>query len=413
MSRFTVLTFGCKLNQAEAESWIERLTERGYSYVRDWKEADVVLLNTCTLTVRADSDVRKTLRKIRREKPSALIVATGCLAEREPEQLTKEGVAAVFSNKEKDRVVEFVLRNFPPSGPFQRGRVSFRARYFLKVQEGCDYRCSYCIIPLVRGKSRSEPLEEILNRVKRALQEGFQEVVLTGIHLESYGRERGERDGFLKLLIKLEPFYPELRFRISSLDPRLLDRRLLQYIASAPHIMPHFHLSFQHVSQRILKLMRRWGSTQLYMDIIGVLKEARPLAGIGGDVIVGFPTESEQDFSLLLEFVRQAPLSYLHVFSFSPRPGTEAAKLRPAVPERIRKERSALLRRLVSEKNLAFRKALVGKELEVTVIGPGRGVTENYVKAELEGKFEPRKRYKIFISGVSEKGVVGVKPEEL
>ncbi len=413
MSRFTVVTFGCKLNQAEAEGWIEKLIEKGYRYVRDWKEADIVLLNTCTLTVRADSDVRKTIRKIKRERPTAAIVATGCLAEREPEQLAREGVAAVFSNREKDKVVDFVLNHFPPEGPPGKEGVSFRARYFLKVQEGCDYRCSYCIIPFVRGRSRSEPPEEILSRVKKALQDGFQEVVLTGIHLESYGREWGEREGFLKLLKQLEPFYPHLRFRISSLDPRLLDRSLLEYIATSPHIMPHFHLSFQHVSQRILKLMRRWGSIQLYMDIMGVLKEARPFAGIGGDVIVGFPTEGEEDFSLLLDFVKQAPLSYLHVFSFSPRPGTEAAELRPAVPERIRKERSRLLREVVAEKNLVFRSSLVGRELEVTVIGPGRGITENYVKAELRGEFKPRKRYKIFISGVSEKGVVGVKPEEL
>ena len=405
MRKFSVITFGCKLNQAEAEEWIEALNKKGYVFEKEWKKAELIIINSCTLTVKADSDVRKTIRKIKRENPSAFIIATGCLAERDSTQLEREGVSKVFSNQEKSLIVPFVLRHLPPEGPPARKPSHYRARYFLKIQEGCGFRCSYCIIPLVRGKARSEPLDKILEKVKKAVQEGFEEIVLTGIHIDSYGRDLGERRGLLKLLRSLESFYPEVRFRLSSLDPRFIDEELLNYLLNSPHIMPHYHISFQHVSERILRLMKRRGSAQQYAELISKIKEKNPLAGIGGDVIIGFPTEKEEDFLQLYEFVKSTPLTYLHVFSFSPRPETEAFSMRPAIPERIKKERSYKLRKLVQEKNLKFREFLKGKEIEATVIHPREALSENYVKVFLQEEKLPGRRIKVRVENVTEKGV--------
>ncbi len=346
-----------------------------------------MIINTCTVTHRADADLRKIIRRVRRENPGAKIAALGCYVDH---YKGVEGADVSLSNSQKMSIVE--LLEEAQGGELKR----WKSRGFLKVQEGCDLACTYCIIPGVRGPSRSLPWPEIKRRVEQFLAMGYQEAVITGIHLESYGRDLGEKEGFLKLLKRLELFHPRIRFRISSLDPRFLTQELLSYIISAPHIMPSFHLSLQHFSPRILRLMGR-GSNKGFSEILGKIREARPEAGLGADFIVGFPTETEEDFNLLYKFAEEAPFSYFHVFTFSPREGTRAAEIRPRVPERISKKRSALLRELGRKKTEKFARSMVGKTLEATVIKEGEALSENYLKVKFEKKLPLGKRFRLKI----------------
>jgi len=380
--KFALINQGCRLNAAESQRIAQELQKKGW-ILSSPQEAPWVIINTCTVTHRADADLRKIVRKIQRENPTARIVALGCYVDHHGEV---PGTYLSLPNPRKMEVVE-VLEEV------DRGRIArWKSRGFLKVQEGCDLACTYCIIPRVRGPSRSLPWAEIERRMEDFLVLGYQEVVITGIHLESYGRDLGEKSGFLNLLQRLEAFYPPVRFRISSLDPRFLTRELLAYILSAPHIMPGFHLSLQHYSPRILRLMGR-GSNRGFMEILEEIRATRPEAGLGTDFIVGFPTETEEDFLLLYRFAGEAPFSYFHVFSFSPRKGTRAAEIRPRVPERISKKRSALLRELGRRKKEEFARAMVGKTLEATVIKEGEALSENYLKVKFDEKLPPGNRF--------------------
>ncbi len=395
--KFSLINQGCRLNAAESQRIIFSLQGKGWEFASP-EEAGVILINTCTVTHRADADLRKIIRKLRRQNPQAKIIALGCYVDHYGRP---EGAHLFLSNSQKMRVLEFL-----EEGEFKGEKKRWKSRGFLKVQEGCDLHCTYCIIPRVRGKSRSVPLGKIREELEEFLEEGYEEVVLTGIHLESYGRDLGERQGFLKFLKALENYYPEVRFRISSLDPRFLTTELLSYLLSSPHIMPSFHLSLQHRSPRILRLMGR-GSGEGFEELIFRIKNERPEAGVGADFIVGFPGETQEDFNILYRFAQEVPLTYFHVFSFSPRKGTRAAEMRPKVPERIARERTSLMRELSSLKKREFCLSMQGKVLEATVIRPGQALSENYLKVDFEEGIAAGRRIKFGINSCREDTLYG------
>ena len=410
MTSFSIQNFGCRVNQAEAFEWTSELQERGLRLERDFDRSHVVVVNTCTLTGRADRDARKFIRRIARHNPKAKIVVTGCLAERDPAQIGGlPGVWRVIPNGEKSGLAGQILSDAAaaPEG----GARAYRSRALIKVQDGCNMSCSFCVIPRVRGRSMSVPKDVILGRMKRLVEDGFSEIVLTGIHLCSYGRDLAPPASLLDLLQEIEAFDGTVKVRLSSLDPRLLPAPLLEYLTASKKICPHFHLSLQHGSEAVLKRMGRQSTLAEYRDLIAYLAERSPHAGLGADIIVGFPGETESDFELMVEFLSQTPLTYFHVFSYSPRPGTEAADW-PQVDDKKKKERAGLLRKISRQKNLAFRSLFLEKELEAVVIekqGAAADVlTSNYIQVRVPACPTPEgKRVRVKPDRVTERETSG------
>ena len=378
MPSFAVRNFGCRANQAEAFAWSESLRERGLRLGEEWRGSDVVVVNSCTLTGRADRDVRKFIRTAARVNPAVRIVVTGCLAEREGEGLAAmPNVVAVWPQSAKDGLADRLeaLAAAWEHGP--QARVPdlplFRRRAFLKVQDGCDARCAFCVIPSVRGRSRSVPTGAAVAEAARLAGRGYRELVLAGIHLSSYGRDLEPKRSLLELLKALEAGAPSVRLRLSSLDPRLTDEALVSHLTSSPAVRPHFHLSLQHAAPAVLRAMGRPVEPGSYQRLLDELKRASPDAALCADLIVGFPGETEAEFEELRAFVEASPLTYVHAFPYSPRRGTPAADL-PALPAGVVTARAGALRRLSEAKDLSFRRGLAGREFEAVVIRrKGRG----------------------------------------
>jgi threonylcarbamoyladenosine tRNA methylthiotransferase MtaB len=381
MPSFFIQNFGCRVNQAEAFSWAEDFERGGIRLEDDPARADWVIVNTCALTARADRDVRKFIRRIPRINPRAKLVIAGCSVE--SGALPREALGpetVLFSNADKKELTERIL-SYARSRA-DAGEAPLRSRALLKVQDGCDLRCSFCIIPSLRGPSRSLSREEILARARELIRRGFREIVICGIHLSSYGIDLEPRDSLAGLLGELSGLAGLGRLRLSSLDPRSLDQELIRLITRTPAICPHFHLSIQHGSDRILRRMGRGSNSSGYRRVLERLREASPAASLGADVIVGFPGETEEDFGTLRDFIAASPLDYLHVFAYSARPGTPAAEW-PQVREPEKRRRSAVLRRLSAEKRRAFRLRFLGQVLDAVVIrkdgSEGRLLTSNYI----------------------------------
>jgi threonylcarbamoyladenosine tRNA methylthiotransferase MtaB len=381
MTSFAIQNFGCRVNQAEAFSWAETFERQGLKLEDEATAADLVVVNTCTLTSRADRDVRKFIRRISRLNPRAKLVITGCSVDGRRSDF--EGipqVSLVVSNDEKYQLESRVLAQVV-AAPGASSK-PLRSRGLLKVQDGCNLRCTFCIIPQVRGRSRSVGPHDLSARARELTARGFREIVLCGIHLSSYGLDLEPRSSLFQLLQELAG--PKLtgRLRLSSLDPRYLDDELVDFIAASPKISPHFHLSLQHVSDRVLERMGRGSRAAEYRRILERLRRLSPDAALGADIIVGFPGETEADFAELEEFVRNSPLTYLHVFAFSPRPNTAAAGW-PQVKEADKRRRSQLLRELSAEMRRRFRVAFLGREMEGIVIrrkdGDAEILTANFI----------------------------------
>jgi threonylcarbamoyladenosine tRNA methylthiotransferase MtaB len=402
MKTVALHTVGCKLNQYETNDVERQFVERGWQVVAFGRPADVVVVNTCTVTGRSDARCRAALRKARRDCPEATLIATGCYAQAQPDAVAAiEGVDLVLGNREKAAIFAHLDDAGRPCG----GRVSAAAlspeapppftpvhafsghtRAFVKIQDGCDARCSYCIVPLARGPNRSLPAAEVLSQVASLAAGGYREVVLTGVHLGTWGRDlepRGTLAGLLTRLVKL----PGLeRLRLSSIEPTEFTPELLELLAATPTICPHLHIPLQSGSAAILRAMHRPYGPELFAALVQRLAATLPEPGIGADVIAGFPGESAEDFEESLRLVRSLPLTYLHVFPFSRRPGTPAAAMAGQVPAEERERRAAVLRNLGREKARGFAERQVGRTVHALVQGqPGRrggatyALTGNYL----------------------------------
>ncbi len=385
MTSFSIQNFGCRVNQAEAFAWTEELEAHGWRLEEDSTRADLVVLNTCTLTGKADRDVRKFIRKITRLNPEARLVVTGCSVD--AGRIKTQGMPLnwlVIPNGQKEGLVDRVVS--PAKRRSAAPEKHFRSRAILKIQDGCNERCTFCVIPRVRGRSRSFERADILARAREFAGRGFREIILCGIHLSSYGLDLHPQTSLLDIIRELTAIEEIGHIRLSSLDPRFLDDRLMAFLAGNPKISPHFHLSLQHGSDRILKRMGRASQVSEYLRILNELRRISPMAALGADIMVGFPGESEDDFADMTVFLERSPVAYLHVFAYSPRPGTPAADW-PQVDERLKGERSARLRRLSAEKRSAFHLAFLSKELNGILIrrkgGGGEVLTENYINVQV------------------------------
>ncbi len=379
------------------------LRQQGFHAAADAAAADLVIVNTCTVTATADEDARKAIHRLHRENPRARIIVTGCYAQRSPEELARlPGVAFVAGNTHKDQIGAFasVLDGCEDyHGEIRVGEIARQASFLsapvedasgdrtrpnLKIQDGCNNPCAFCIIPSVRGPSRSMPEGEVLRQI-RALAARYAEVVLTGINLGRWGRERGfgTPRRLHDLLRRILDETGVQRLRISSVEPMDWTDELFELMAGSPRIAPHVHMPLQSGSDAVLKRMKRRYRTRHYEDRILRAARLMPDAAFGADVMTGFPGETDSEFQETLEFVSRMPFTYLHVFTYSERPGTPAAALPGRVPWEVRKERTRELRRLAAEKNLAFRRRFLGRTLSAVTLDNGKALSGNYVSIDL------------------------------
>jgi threonylcarbamoyladenosine tRNA methylthiotransferase MtaB len=392
-------TLGCKLNFSETATLAQQFRERSFVPVPFDSPAEVYVINTCSVTEQADRKCRKAVRQALKHNPSAYVVVVGCYAQLKPHEIAQiPGVSAVLGAAEKFRLFD-LLGTFEPTLQTQvhhcasrearefvpTQSVEERTRAFLKVQDGCDYKCSFCTIPLARGASRSEHPEAVLARARGLVAQGVQEIVLTGINLGDYGA--GQDYDLLELLDLLDTQLDGLpRLRLSSVEPNLLSDLLIERITTGQRLMPHVHLPLQSGSDRVLALMRRRYRAQLYADRLERLTTLMPHVAIGCDVIVGFPGETEADFDATCRFLADQPVTYLHVFPFSERQNTVAAALPGTVPQAVREERAEILRHLSDKKKQAFYARHLGQVREVlfehtvTPEGLRAGYTDNYIR---------------------------------
>ncbi|MFC2161325.1 tRNA (N(6)-L-threonylcarbamoyladenosine(37)-C(2))-methylthiotransferase MtaB [Acidobacteriota bacterium] len=410
MTSFSIQSFGCRVNQAEAFSWVDEFQKHGLKYEQDFFKSDLVLVNTCTLTSRADRDVRSFLNKTSRLNPSARLIVTGCFAERAAEELKEfPQVWQVFSNQKKEEISSKIISLIAPAA--EDSQISYRSRALVKIQDGCNLSCTFCIIPQVRGKSKSSKPDIILQKVKDYTEQDFQEIVLTGIHVCLYGSDISPKLTLLDLLKKVGRLKNTARIRLSSLDPRFMSEPLLEHLATSKQICSHFHFSLQHGSEDVLRRMGRRVKIADYKKILEYLEDKRPHVSLGADIIVGFPGESDLEFQEMFQFLKKSPLTYFHVFPYSPRPGTDAENRSP-VNGKIKKERAAQLRQLSRDKNLNFRSSKKGIELEAVVIKKGkqrtRVLTDNYIEVQVPScTAREKERIKILITRVTKSQTFG------
>jgi threonylcarbamoyladenosine tRNA methylthiotransferase MtaB len=387
--KYSIVTFGCRVNQADSLRIEEDLRARG-AVEAPSATADLVVVNTCSVTATADQGARQTIRRIARENPGAQIVVTGCYATRRPDELAAlPSVVRVVRNADKERLgsdLDFCVPSGdgPCGAPIEPG-VAGRTAFTLRVQTGCEERCSYCIIPATRGASRSAPLAHVLREVQRIASCGFKEIALTGVHLGSYGRDLSPSSSLLDLLRALERVDVDVVFRISSLEPMDCTPEIVDLVAgSRGRFAPHFHLPLQHASDRILRLMCRPYTLDYYARLVEGIRTRLPHASIGSDLIVGFPGETDDDFAANLAYLPASPLTHLHVFPYSDRPGTHASVLNGKVPGPVIRDRGAQLRAVGGELARRFREAQVGTIRPGLALEDGTVVvTDNYLKVRI------------------------------
>jgi threonylcarbamoyladenosine tRNA methylthiotransferase MtaB len=431
VQRFLVHNFGCRASQADGAALEAALSAKGLEITGNSCQADLVVLNTCTVTSTADDEVRQTVRRVHRENPEARIVITGCYAQRAPEELAgMDGVAMVVGNSHKVALPDLVMADSatPYHSQIHVGDIFARHEFLaapvedaagdrtrpnLKIQDGCNNRCSFCIIPFVRGRSRSSPADQVIEQVRR-LAERYREVVLSGINLGRWGRELGFADSPLRLVGLIRRLLEETpieRLRLSSVEPMDFSDELLELVASEPRIARHVHAPLQSGSDRVLRRMHRKYRPRHYADRVQKARGLMPDAAIGADVMVGFPGETEEEFEESRRFIEAMPFTYLHVFTYSERPGTPAAEAVGAVPMPVRKQRNRVLRELAGVKNLAFRRSMIGRRLSAVTIQDGRmAVSGNYLKVELATPREENRLVEVEIGSVTAAGLREASP---
>lgn len=431
MPKFYICTFGCRCNQADSAAIRDSLCQKSLQETADRNDAELIVINTCTVTQRADQQARQTTRRLHRDNPSARIVVTGCYAERSAEKLAQiEGVSLVLGNADKEHLAEIISeeRKVRTLGKiihsplhvdrdyalFRGPRAGGKTRPFLKIQDGCDARCSYCIVPSVRGPGRSARPEEVLAGIQSLVDMGFQEIVLTGVHLGAYGHRCEKRTTLLDLL-RAAVKIPNLgRLRLSGIEPMRFSRGIIRLATENSALAPHFHIPLQSGSDRVLRKMRRPCTAQRYRELLRYIHSVLPDAGLGTDVLVGFPGESKSDFQATCDLIRELPLTYLHVFPFSAREGSDAYHMRDQVPSRVAHERARILRLMSREKNYAFRRRFLGQILSAVTLakeeemGTSVALTENYIHTRIPSGSCPANRLiKVRIEEVTEDATYG------
>ena len=396
-------TLGCKLNFAETSTIGKTLAAAGVRKAREGERADICVINTCSVTELADKKCRQAIRRIHKEHPGAFVVATGCYAQLKPEEVAAiEGVDLVLGAEQKLDILQYI-NSLQKCGEDEAGRVAVtpskdirrfspscsaddRTRHFLKVQDGCDYFCSYCTIPFARGRSRNGSIASLVRQAEEVAREGGREIVLTGVNIGDFGKTTGE--SFLDLLRTLDGLEEVDRFRVSSIEPNLITDEAIDFVAGSRSFMPHFHIPLQSGSDSVLKLMRRRYDTALFRHKIEKIKQVLPEAFIGVDVIVGTRGETAAYFEETRRFLEDLDITQLHVFSYSERPGTMALRIDNPVPPEEKHRRSQVLLELSERKLAAFYEAHIGETARVlvehTLHGEWmHGFTENYIKVEL------------------------------
>jgi len=429
MKKVAFYTLGCKLNYSETSTIARKFEEKGYRKVEFIDTPDIFIINTCSVTENADKKCSKVVREARAISPNGYVAIIGCYAQLKPKEISEiPGVDAVLGASEKFRLIELLdgfTRQEQPKvfsseieevKTFNTSYSLFdRTRTFLKVQDGCDYSCAFCTIPLARGGSRSDTIENIVKTAKEIAQTEVKEIVLTGVNTGDFGLQDGERkERFFDLVKALDEVEGIDRFRISSIEPNLLHDEIIEFVATSKRFVPHFHIPLQSGSNKILKLMRRRYLRELYTARVEKIKSEMPHACIGVDVIVGFPGEAHEDFLETYQFLNELNISYLHVFTYSERENTLAATMPDSISGKERNERSRMLHILSDKKRRAFYELNLGREFTVLFEndiedGQMHGFTENYVR--VSAKYDPlliHELKKVRLASISEKGFVNV-----
>ncbi|HEV7673093.1 MAG TPA: tRNA (N(6)-L-threonylcarbamoyladenosine(37)-C(2))-methylthiotransferase MtaB [Candidatus Angelobacter sp.] len=465
MPGFFVQSFGCRATQADGAALERQLATQGLSQAHSALEADIVVLNTCTVTAAADQDARASIRRVHRENPDAKIMVTGCYAQRAPQEIAAiPGVTWVVGNSHKHRVAEIAaadefipevqesghdgggsapqnfvsLETVSLSAPaftlvgdifahteliaapvFAGDSIAEKTRPNLKVQDGCDNRCSFCIIPSVRGQSRSMTLDRVIEEANALVAAGYREIVLSGINLGRWGRDFQPQQKFEHLVRSLLEHTGIEKIRISSVEPMDWSDDLIALVAGSPRVARHAHVPLQSGSDRILRRMHRKYRPWHYAEKIRKIHEAMPEAAIGADVMVGFPGETDELFEESRSFIENLPFTYLHVFTYSSRPGTSAAAMPDQVPVHVARERSRVLRELATEKNRAFRQSFIGRTLEVITLQSGNdddwteALSDNFLKIRLAGRHEANKILRVNVTEMGGEDLVAVAEREI
>ncbi len=442
MASFFVENFGCRATQADGAAIERQMLERGLARAEAAARAQVVVLNTCTVTASADQDVRSSIRRIHRDNPGCQIVVTGCYAQRAPEELSKiPGVNWVVGNSHKHAIAEVTCNPAPAhsfvplesfttaqgqilvgdifahtellAAPvFEADTASEKTRPNLKVQDGCNNRCAFCIIPSVRGSSRSLALDEVVREVNALVAQGYRELVISGINLGRWGRDLSQPGKFASLLRSILDRTSLERLRISSVEPMDWTDEVIDIVSSSERIAKHAHVPMQSGSDRVLRLMHRKYRPWHYADKLRNLRAAMPSAAIGADVMVGFPGETDTDFEETQALIAELPFTYLHVFTYSARPGTPAAAMPDQVAVPVARERNRVLRELIQEKKLTFQRSFVGKTLSTITLTHFDGqhtesLTDNYQKLFVSGRHQANQIRPAIVESVSAEGMFG------
>jgi threonylcarbamoyladenosine tRNA methylthiotransferase MtaB len=441
VATYHVQNFGCRATQADGAAMERQLLDRGMARAAAAVDAQVVVLNTCTVTASADQDARAAIRRIHRENPEARILVTGCYAQRAPQELAAlPGVSLVVGNSHKHQLADYAVSPAFGSGGFipladvgadaklmvgdifahteLMAAPVFDADPFaktrpnLKVQDGCNNRCSFCIIPYVRGRSRSLKLEQVLREVDALVANGYREIVLSGINLGRWGRELAPRMNFAAMLRAILEQTAIEKVRISSVEPMDWTNDVIGLVASSPRIAKHAHVPMQSGSDRVLRRMHRKYRPWHYADRIERIRRAMPDAAIGADVMVGFPGETDDAFEETRTLIERLPFTYLHVFTYSSRPGTPSAEMPDQVPVHVARERNRVLRELAAHKKRAFMQSFVGRELEAITLTHydaefTEALTDNYLKLRVRGEHNPNTLLRSRIEAVASDALVG------
>lgn len=432
---FAIHTLGCKLNYSESSAIAKKLAEEGFSKVTFKEPADVYIINTCSVTNEADKECRLIVRNVLSQSPGAFVAIIGCYAQLKPEEISKiEGVDIVLGASEKFNIAAY-LKDLDKKGKTEIHSCEIeqpldfhsayssgdRTRSFLKVQDGCDYSCSYCTIPLARGKSRSNSIENVIKNINEIAKKGVKEIVLTGVNIGDFGANTStsqKEESFFELVKAIEATDNAMRFRISSIEPNLLKNEIIEHVANSEKFVPHFHIPLQSGSDDILKKMRRRYLRDLYADRIAHIKSLMPYCCIGVDVITGFPGETDEHFNETYKFLNELDISYLHVFTYSERPNTLAAESSDVVPKEVRRKRNRMLQILSEKKLRHFYEQHLGMERTVLFESGNKdgflyGFTDNYIKVRTE--LTPELRFqnaKVLLQNINSDGTVAIEIKE-